>query len=225
MSKLLTPLSAKYADLLSRIASIPIAEWNLSLKNHMTRIWIQAEKSQLWPTFIGSDSDRLLNSLYATASSEEPLDQILSVYQKSWLVEDLLMKADKMSMAASLELRVPFLDYRLVEWANRQSTDVKIGPTRPWRQATKYVLRRFAETRLPREILTRPKQGFPVPAYKWLQEEKMIRWALKCLTGRYSRHKIDVSTFRHGKTVSREHLAEIWMPQIKLGFYSSLRSG
>ena len=65
--------------------------------------------------------------MYAAAKSQNPLDQVLSVYQKSWLVEDLLMKADKMSMAASLELRVPFLDYRLVEWANRQPIGVKIG--------------------------------------------------------------------------------------------------
>jgi asparagine synthase (glutamine-hydrolysing) len=189
LSKLLTPLSANYAESLSRVASIRISEWNLSHKNHMTGLWIQAEKCQLWPTFIGLDSDRVLSSLYATASSEDPLDQILRVYQRSWLVEDLLMKADKMSMAASLELRVPFLDYRLVEWANRQSTDVKIGRTGVWRQKTKYVLRRFAERRLPRQILQRPKQGFPVPAYKWLQEEKMIRWAHECLTGRLSRIK------------------------------------
>jgi asparagine synthase (glutamine-hydrolysing) len=51
------------------------------------------------------------------------------------------------------------------------------------------VLRKFAEKRLPREIIERPKQGFPVPANKWLQEEKVLRWALDCLTGRGSRVK------------------------------------
>jgi len=189
MSRFLLSFPGRYADLLSRIATIPISEWNLSHKNYMGRILTQTEKAQLWSSFIGLDSDRILNCMYAAAASKNPLDQILSVYQKLWLVEDLLMKADKMSMATSLELRVPFLDYRLVEWANRQSTDVKIGRTGLWRQGTKYVLRRFAERRLPRQILRRPKRGFPVPAYKWLQEEKMIRWAHECLTGRWSRIK------------------------------------
>ena len=127
----------------------------------------------------------MLSSLYATAVSEDPLDQILDVYQRSWLVEDLLMKADKMSMAASLELRVPFLDYRLVEWANRQSTDVKIGPhsaVGSRRRNTCFVASPRGDC--PEKSSTRPKQGFPVPAYKWLQEEKMIRWAHECLTGR-----------------------------------------
>jgi asparagine synthase (glutamine-hydrolysing) len=189
MSRFLTPFSARYADLLSRIATIPLSQWNVSHKNHMTRVWTQAEKLALWPSFVGTDSDRILSAMYAAAGSEDPLDQILYVYQKSWLVDDLLMKADKMSMATSLELRVPLLDYRLVEWANHQQRSLKVARTRPWHYATKYVLRRFAEKRLPREILARPKRGFPVPACEWLKQEKMVRWALHYLMGRDSRLK------------------------------------
>jgi asparagine synthase (glutamine-hydrolysing) len=189
VSRCLAPFASRHADLLSRIASIPLSGWNLSLKNHMTKVWHQNEKTQLWPTILGLDSDRIIGSMYAAAKSEDPLDQILSVYQMSWLVEDLLMKADKMSMAVSLELRVPLLDYRIVEWANKQSNSLKVASTGPWRYATKYLLRRFAQKRLPREILARPKRGFPVPAYKWLQEDKMVRWATEHLTGRNSRLK------------------------------------
>jgi asparagine synthase (glutamine-hydrolysing) len=157
-------------------------------KNSMTRMWTDADKHGLWSGFTGRDSDDILNDMYAAAESKDPLDQILSVYQKSWLVEDLLMKADKMSMAASLELRVPFLDYRLVEWANSQSSDVKVGRTGR-RYETKHVLRRFARKRLPREIVDRPKRGFPVPVHVWLQEESFGRWAREHLIGHSARIK------------------------------------
>ena len=86
------------------------------------------------------------------------------------------MKADKMSMAASVELRVPFLDYRLVEWANRQPIAVKVGRFEQ-RNVTKHVLRRFAKARLPQEILDRPKQGFPVPVCRWLADDAFGKWA------------------------------------------------
>jgi asparagine synthase (glutamine-hydrolysing) len=105
---------------------------------------------------------------------------MLSIYQKSWLVEDLLMKADKATMAASLEARTPFLDYRLVEWANRQPNSVKVKRVGRHGYRTKNVLRRFSARRLPSAIIDRPKLGFPVPAYRWLQNGLDI-WARELL--------------------------------------------
>ena len=114
------------------------------------------------------------------------LHQLLYLYCQSWLVEDLLMKADKMTMAQSLELRVPFLDYRLVEWAARAPAWVKVkGSGLIKGYQTKWVLRRFARTRLPQAILTRPKQGFPVPVYGWLQD-RLKGWATSLLTAENS---------------------------------------
>ena len=106
------------------------------------------------------------------SQSKEPIDQIQHVYCKSWLVEDLLMKADKMSMATSLELRVPFLDHKLVEWAAELPLQYKIGSFLQG-FSTKQIVRNFAKKRLPNEIINRPKQGFPVPAYQWLAEGKI----------------------------------------------------
>jgi len=180
--------SNDYGEKFARTARIPLSQWNATHKAHMTRLWNEQEKSALWPSFAGKDSDRILSDLYATARSNDPLEQILAIYQQSWLVEDLLMKADKMTMAASLELRVPFLDYRLVEWANRQPVGVKIK-RQGRRYITKYVLRRFAQTRLPETIINRPKQGFPVPVNKWLQDVTFSKWALTHLAGDESRLK------------------------------------
>lgn len=90
------------------------------------------------------------------------LDQLLAADIKTYLHE-LLMKQDQMSMAASIESRVPFLDHKLVEFAARLPVKMKLrGLT------TKYILRRAMADRLPKEILTRKKMGFPVPVGAWL---------------------------------------------------------
>jgi len=175
-------VSEAHGKTLERIATIPLSEWNLALNNYPTWCWSEVEKSLLWPAFEGRTSVALLKNMYSDAASRDPLDQFLAVSQKAWLVEDLLMKADKMSMAASLELRVPFLDYRLVEWANRQPVDVRIG-TVDGRQATKRVLRRFAKARLPREIIDRRKMGFPVPVNRWLADDSFRAWVIAHLGG------------------------------------------
>jgi asparagine synthase (glutamine-hydrolysing) len=96
-----------------------------------------------------------------------PLARILYADQKTYLVE-LLMKQDQMSMAASIESRVPFLDHVLVEFAARLPDSWKLrGFT------TKRILRAAAADLLPREILERPKMGFPVPFADWMRGPSM----------------------------------------------------
>ncbi|MFY9569782.1 MAG: asparagine synthase-related protein, partial [Blastocatellia bacterium] len=91
------------------------------------------------------------------------LDQLLASDLKTYLHE-LLMKQDQMSMAASIESRVPFLDHKLVEFSARLPIDMKIhGVT------TKYILRRAMRGVLPKQIITRKKMGFPVPIGRWLR--------------------------------------------------------
>lgn len=179
-------LPARYGTAATRIAESPLDQWNRIDLPHMTRLLEQEEKLALWPACNGQPSSRILEEHYAAARAADPLQQMLAVWQKSWLVEDLLMKADKMSMATSLELRTPFLDYRLVEWANRQPNVVKVRRTGLFEYETKSVLRRFCARRLPREILTRPKRGFPVPSSEWLREGLDL-WARDMLLGPSSR--------------------------------------
>ena len=91
------------------------------------------------------------------------LDRLLYADLKTYLVE-LLMKQDQMSMAASIESRVPFLDHHLVEFAAQLPPRMKLrGLT------TKWILRESVKTLLPQEILRRPKMGFPVPFSLWLR--------------------------------------------------------
>jgi asparagine synthase (glutamine-hydrolysing) len=89
------------------------------------------------------------------------LDRMLYADIKTYLVE-LLMKQDQMSMAASIESRVPFLDHKLVEFAATMPTEWKLSGF-----TTKRVLREAAKDLLPKSILRRPKMGFPVPFGIW----------------------------------------------------------
>jgi asparagine synthase (glutamine-hydrolysing) len=82
-------------------------------------------------------------------------------------LHELLMKQDQMSMAASIESRVPFLDHKLVEFTVRLPERLKLR--HGW--TTKYVLRRAMKGLLPEPILKRKKMGFPVPVGKWFREE------------------------------------------------------
>src|SRR5438876_4518659 len=99
---------------------------------------------------------------YWEQSSGEMLQRLLYTDIKTYLLE-LLMKQDNMSMAASIESRVPFLDHVLVEWAMRVPVKVQIHGT-----AGKRILKKGMEDLLPRSILYRPKLGFPTPWSGWL---------------------------------------------------------
>jgi asparagine synthase (glutamine-hydrolysing) len=99
----------------------------------------------------------------APNGSSTTLDRLLYTDMKTYLVE-LLMKQDQMSMAASIESRVPFLDHQLVEFAAGLPARMKLrGLT------TKWVLREAVRDLLPPAILTRKKMGFPVPFGDWIQ--------------------------------------------------------
>jgi asparagine synthase (glutamine-hydrolysing) len=93
------------------------------------------------------------------------LDRMCRADLQTYLVE-LLMKQDQMSMAASIESRVPFLDHELVEFAAALPSRCKL---RGWQ--TKVVLRQALRTLIPEEILTRRKMGFPVPIGRWLARD------------------------------------------------------
>ncbi len=104
-----------------------------------------------------------------------PLSQALYLYCQDWLVEDLLMKADKMSMSTSVELRTPFLDYRLVEAAARLPDHLRVGRDASGIYETKRILRILARRgELPDDIVERPKMGFPVPIYEWLRDPRRL---------------------------------------------------
>ena len=157
----------------------------------MTNYLTTVEKAALMGrTF--ADTYAPLRAALERLGKQDPLHQILYGFSQDWLVEDLLMKADKMSMATSLEVRTPFLDYRVVEWAARAPANVKVGRDKTGRYVNKRVLREFARKHLPEAIISRPKLGFPVPVYDWFGGPALRRWATDMLgAGARSRSLFD----------------------------------
>ena len=94
------------------------------------------------------------------------MNRMLYVDTKTSLPDDLLLKADKMTMANSIELRVPLLDHKLLEFAAGLPENFKVRGFN-----TKHIVKTALRDRLPKEILQRKKAGFPVPYEMWLRTE------------------------------------------------------
>ena len=106
--------------------------------------------------------DDLFENYFKEVQDAPILSKMLYVDSKTWLLDDLLLKADKMTMATSVELRVPFLDHRVVEFAASLPSQYKLK-----KQEGKYVLKKLMEKYLPDEIIYRKKMGFAVPTKRW----------------------------------------------------------
>jgi len=145
----------------------------------------------------------------ATQAGPEMLQRLLYTDIKTYLVE-LLMKQDNMSMAASIESRVPFLDHVLVEFATRIPREVQIHGL-----AGKRILKKAVEDLLPHEILYRQKLGFPTPWSGWLAGSRLekIREMLlepRSLQRGYFQREAIKKLFAEHRAQHRDHYDRIW---------------
>jgi asparagine synthase (glutamine-hydrolysing) len=113
-----------------------------------------------------ADSRDPLDIAFANAGNEDELNRMFAVDAETQLPDDLLMLTDKMSMAVSLECRVPFLDHKLVELAAAMPSAIKVKDGR-----LKHVLKQALGDLLPDDILNRKKRGFGTPMGAWLKRE------------------------------------------------------
>jgi asparagine synthase (glutamine-hydrolysing) len=95
-------------------------------------------------------------------AKKDPIDWMSYIDLKIWLGESLLSKVDKMSMANGIEVRTPFLDYRLVDYMFGVNSELKMGNT------NKYLLKKIASKYLPSSIINRTKKGFNSPFNEWI---------------------------------------------------------
>jgi asparagine synthase (glutamine-hydrolysing) len=107
-----------------------------------------------------------LNGMVKNMNGHSGLQRYLAFDQRYYLPDDILYKVDRMSMAHSLEVRPPFLDPRVVEFANRLPSKFKLNGG-----VSKYVLRRLMKDKLPQSVLRRPKIGFDIPIHEWFRGE------------------------------------------------------
>ncbi len=118
--------------------------------------------------FSDSQKKRLFNKVPTFKSEnpkKDPVDWMSYIDLKIWLGEALLSKVDRISMKNSLEVRTPFLDYRLVDLVFSIDSKIKVGDT------NKYLLKKIASKYIPEQIINRTKKGFNSPFNEWIHEE------------------------------------------------------
>lgn len=182
--KILRPLSeSKYSfrgkNFLIRFFS-KLEDWYIGNAN----VFTQKEIETLWK---GEPYERMsLASLYQNVAGREDSEKMQYIDINTWLPGDILAKADKMTMAHSLELRVPFLDREVTAFARH------IPPSLKWKNyTTKYLLRKVADILLTPEIARRKKLGFPTPVAKWFDATQADLY-LRITKNAYIREHFDV---------------------------------
>ncbi len=148
---------------LQSLASPSIAEW----RNRLC-VFNDAEKSQLLSKdFLHSAGHPGADNIYKTMASElsakDALNQSLEMDQKELLPNQVLPFVDRLSMAHSIEVRCPYLDYRITEFANRLPGEMKIR-----NGIVKHIHKEAMRKLLPEDLLSRPKEGFVQPIYSWM---------------------------------------------------------
>jgi asparagine synthase (glutamine-hydrolysing) len=147
--------------------------------------------------------------IYAESTDWDPVARMQHIDLFTWLRGDILVKADKMTMANSLELRVPFLDSEVFAVASRLPVNAKITRT-----TTKYALRRALEPIVPAHVLNRPKLGFPVPIRHWLRAGPLLEWAHEMVNVSATDHLVDASAVRRMLDEHRcgtaDHSRRLW---------------
>lgn len=126
-----------------------------------------------------------------------------------WLIGDILLKADKMSMAHSLEVRVPFLDRKVFDIARTVPTEYKVN-----KENTKFAMRQAAHRYLPDMVAEKKKLGFPVPIRIWLKEDAY-----------YNRVKAAFESPAAKNSSTLRKSSNIWMNTVQARQTTAVRSG
>ena len=163
-------------------AFVSVLPFNFKGKNFIIRGSKDIEERFLGNAYMFSEEERK-KLLKISTNAPNPFDFVKPIYDKvqdkdditkmqyvdmnMWLTGDILLKADKMSMANSLEVRVPFLDRKVFELASKIPTKYRVN-----KENTKFAMRLAAKRNLPPAVANKKKLGFPVPIRVWLKEDK-----------------------------------------------------
>lgn len=124
----------------------------------------------------------MVKPFYDRMKGKDPVTKMQFVDLNMWMVGDILLKADKMSMANSLELRVPFLDKYVMQLAGQIPMKYRVND-----ENTKYAMRQAANRRMPKRWSDKKKLGFPVPTRVWLTEDKYYKKVYDAFTSEAAR--------------------------------------
>ncbi len=141
-------------------------------------MFTQKEKARLLKDIPATDPTRHTAPFYERTRGQDDVTRMQSLDIHRWMVGDILLKADRMSMAHSLELRVPFLDKEVFSVAARIPVKHRIAAG-----TTKYAMRLAARRHIPESAASKPKLGFPVPIRVWLKDQKYYDIVKAAFTG------------------------------------------
>ena len=146
-------------------------------------------------------------SYYDKVSDLDVVTKMQYIDFNFWLIYDILLKADKMSMANSLEVRVPYLDRKVIEYASKLPSKYKIVGNE-----TKYAFRKFAKEELADKVADKKKLGFPVPIREWLKEDDVYQEVKNMFleSGYFFKPKKIIKLLDDHKAGKRDNSRKIW---------------
>jgi asparagine synthase (glutamine-hydrolysing) len=147
--------------------------WQLFLYLNERTVSKPSDAARILPNSNASLAATEFARVFQQGAGTDPLQAAMRTEARTYLVDDILSKVDRASMAVSLEARVPFLDYRIAEFASGLSSRVKMGRGGQQRKKVLYAL---LERYVPRELFERRKRGFTLPLHRWFRED--LRWLL-----------------------------------------------
>ena len=209
---------------------------NFHGKNFLTKGGSKIEDYYIGNAFIfdNNEANNVLNTKY---KSDVPFQSLTKPYYDEvkdlddvkkmqyldmhfWAPHDILLKADKMSMANSVELRAPILDVDVFELAKTIPSKYEVtGGT------TKYVLRKAASSRIPEDWYKRPKKGIPVPIIKWFREDKYYRFTKEIFNEKFVQEFFEVPKINklldEHYSGKKNHCRKIWTILVFLVWYKT----
>ncbi|MBU4185791.1 MAG: asparagine synthase (glutamine-hydrolyzing) [Proteobacteria bacterium] len=160
------PRMFRAKTLLTNIAHDPVYGYFNSMSYFLPEMKDKVLNPEIKRCLMDYDSIEVFRRHYQNAGSDDPLSRAQYVDFKTYLVDDILTKVDRASMANSLEVRVPILDHKFVELVAQIPSNLKLNG-----KTSKYIFKKAASRLLPDSILNRKKMGFSIPVGEWLKKE------------------------------------------------------
>ena len=193
----------------------PVDDWFIGNAN----IFSFKERKQLLKNEVGVKPQEICSKFYKEVADKDQITRMQYLDINMWLMGDILLKADKMSMAHSLELRVPFLEKKVMELAQTIPLSKRVNLL-----STKLALRKAAAKTLPQKTSEKPKLGFPVPIRVWLKEDKyynIVKSAfLSDVSEKYFNTKVLIKLLDEHRMGKKDNSRKIWTVYTFLVWYN-----
>ncbi|MEI6316500.1 MAG: asparagine synthase (glutamine-hydrolyzing) [bacterium] len=182
-----------------------VRDWYIGNSN----IYSESEKKKVLKTYQKFDPQFLTSPFYDKVANQDEVSQMQYVDIHFWMVQEILLKADKMSMAHSLELRVPFLDKEIWNLSRTIPVEFKVN-----KDNTKLALRKAAGRDMNATNANRTKMAFPLPLPEWLREdryfEKVTSYFTNDIAGKYFDQNELMNILNEHKNGGRNNARRIW---------------